>query len=79
MPRYRREVSVALATALFGLVLLIVSPSFFSRENIADIFLANLPVLIVALGMTLVILAGEIDISVGSTFAICGVAASHSY
>ena len=75
MPRYRREVSVALATALFGLVLLIVSPSFFSRQNIADIFLANLPVLIVALGMTLVILAGEIDISVGSTFAICGVAA----
>ena len=36
--------------------------------------LANLPVLIVALGMTLVILTGEIDISVGSVFAICGVA-----
>ena len=31
--------------------------------------------LIVALGMTLVILTGQIDISVGSLFAICGVTA----
>jgi rhamnose transport system permease protein len=31
--------------------------------------------LIVALGATLVILTGEIDISVGSVFAVCGVAA----
>ena len=38
-------------------------------------FLANLPVLLIALGMTLVIATGEIDISVGSMFAICGVAA----
>ena len=31
--------------------------------------------LLVALGMTLVIITGEIDISVGSMFAICGVVA----
>jgi len=73
--RHRREVSVALATGALGLVLLLVAPSFFSRENIADIFLANLPVLIVALGTTLVILTGQIDISVGSVFAIAGVMA----
>ena len=40
-----------------------------------DLFLANLPVLIVAIGMTLVILTGQIDISVGSLFAICSVVA----
>jgi rhamnose transport system permease protein len=34
-----------------------------------------MPVLIVALGMTLVILTGNIDISVGSMFAICGIVA----
>lgn len=73
--RYRREISVALAAALLGVVLLAVSPAFFSRENIVDIFLAGMPVLIVALGMTLVILSGQIDISVGSVFAICGVVA----
>jgi rhamnose transport system permease protein len=75
LSRHRREVSVALAIGALGLVLLAVSPSFFSRENLGDIFLANLPVLIVALGITLVILTGEIDISVGSVFAICGVCA----
>jgi rhamnose transport system permease protein len=32
-------------------------------------------VLVIALGMTLVILTGEIDISIGSTFAICSVVA----
>ncbi len=72
---HHREMSVALASAALALVLLVVSPSFFSRENAADIVLANLPVLIVALGATLVILTGQIDVSVGSVFAICGVIA----
>jgi rhamnose transport system permease protein len=53
----------------------LVNPAFFSRENAVDIFLANLPVLIAALGITIVILTGEIDISVGSVFAIAGVVA----
>src|SRR5687768_4159546 len=76
MPKRRsRQISVALAIAALGLVLLLVSPSFFSRENLADIFLASMPVLLIALGMTVVILAGEIDISVGSVFAVCGVTA----
>jgi rhamnose transport system permease protein len=35
----------------------------------------NMPVLIVAVGMTLVILAGQIDISIGSQFAVCSVLA----
>src|SRR6185369_662544 len=73
--RHRRELSVALATIGLGFVLAIASPGFFSAENLADLVLANLPVLVIALGMTLVILTGEIDISVGSTFAVCGVAA----
>jgi rhamnose transport system permease protein len=72
---HRRELSIAAATGILFLVLAIVSPGYFSVENITDLLLANLPVLIVALGMTLVVLTGEIDISVGSTFAICSVAA----
>ena len=70
-----REVSVAAAIAALALVLAAAAPGYFSAANLTDIFLANLPVLLVALGMTLVIMTGEIDISVGSTFAICGVAA----
>ena len=40
-----------------------------------DLLLANVPVLIVAVGMTLIVLTAQIDISVGSQFAICSVAA----
>ena len=72
----RREASVAIAIAALAMVLAVAAPGFFARDNLADLFLANLPVLIVALGMTLVILTGQIDISVGSVFAICGVACS---
>jgi len=70
----RREASVALAILVLGAVLALVAPGFFARDNLADLFLANMPVLIAALGMTLVILTGHIDISVGSLFAICAVA-----
>jgi rhamnose transport system permease protein len=75
MTQYRREVSVALAIGALALTLLIVAPAFFEPANLLDVFLANLPVLIVAVGMTLVVLTGQIDISVGSMFAICGVTA----
>src|SRR5688572_29428823 len=70
-----REASVASAIAALGLVLAALAPGYFSAGNLTDMFLANLPVLLVALGMTLVIATGEIDISVGSMFAICGVVA----
>jgi rhamnose transport system permease protein len=71
----RREISVASSILVLALALAVASPAYFSAENLSDLLLANLPVLIVALGMTLIILTGEIDISVGSQFAICGVAA----
>src|SRR5690349_11623395 len=72
LQRWRREISVAIAILALMAVL---APGFFSPENQSDLLLANMPVLIVALGMTLIILSGEIDISVGSQFAICSVAA----
>jgi len=71
----RRETSIALALCLLAAVLGIFAPGYFARENLIDVFLASLPVLIVALGMTLLVVLGQIDISVGSIFAICGVVA----
>jgi rhamnose transport system permease protein len=73
--RHTREIAVGFAIGGLFLALVVVSPGFFSRENVVDIFLANMPVLIAALGTTLVILSGQIDISIGSVFAICGVLA----
>jgi rhamnose transport system permease protein len=75
---HRREVSVGAAIVALAALLAIAAPGYFSRENLSDLFLASLPVLIVSLGATLVILTGEIDISVGSVFAICGVLAGVS-
>ncbi|HXB69398.1 MAG TPA: ABC transporter permease [Candidatus Acidoferrales bacterium] len=75
LERYRREISVAGAILALAAVLALAAPGFFTLQNQTDLLLTNMPVLIVALGMTLVVLAGQIDISVGSVFAICSVAA----
>jgi rhamnose transport system permease protein len=75
LKRHRREASIALVIAALGIVLAAVAPGYFAQDNLSDLFLGNMPALIVALGATLVILTGNIDISAGSMFAICGVAA----
>ncbi len=72
---HRREASVAIVIVRLAVVLGAIAPGYFARENLSDLFLGNMPVLIVAIGTTLVILTGNIDISVGSVFAICGVVA----
>lgn len=71
----RRERWVALTIAALCASLALVRPEYFARGNLIELFLASLPVLLIAAGMTVVMLAGEIDISVGSMFAICAVAA----
>src|SRR5262249_16905689 len=68
-----RELAVAATLLVLLLVLAAAAPGYFHRENLLDVFLTNVPILIVSAGMTLVILTGQIDISVGSVFAICGV------
>ena len=70
----RRELSVAIAIAALAAVLGALAPEYFALDNLRDLFVANVPVFIIAIGMTLVILTGHIDISIGSMFAVCGVA-----
>lgn len=72
---WSREIGVAATIALLYTALFFSGRTYFSAENFADLFLANLPVLIVSLGMLLIILTGQIDISVGSQFAVCSVVA----
>jgi rhamnose transport system permease protein len=69
--RYKREASVAAAFLLLVAIVAGVAPSFLQATNLRDLAINNASVLIVAVGMTLVILTGEIDISVGSQFAVC--------
>lgn len=64
--------------ALFGaLALLFLLPvfgvtGFYTVGNLRNLAIDNLPVLVAAIGMTVVIIAGQIDISIGSQFAVCG-------
>lgn len=75
LSRYNRELSAAAAFVVLLLLVGIIAPSFFSAANLRDLMMNNATVLIVAVGMTMVILAGQIDISIGSQFAVCSIAA----
>lgn len=48
-------------------------PSFFTAESVANLFRSTSTTGIVAIGMTLVILCGDIDLSVGAVLALGGV------
>ena len=72
--RYKRELSVAAAYLGLLIVLAVATPRFF-RVEFRDTWVKAAPILVVAIGMTLVIVARHIDISVGSQFSICAVAA----
>jgi len=52
------------------ILVVLLAPSFLQSANLRDLAMNNAAVLIVAVGMTLVILTGEIDISIGSQFAV---------
>jgi rhamnose transport system permease protein len=69
--RYKRELSAALCYLLILLAVSAVAPSFLTVNNLRDVAMNNAAVLLVAIGMTMVIVAGQIDISVGSQFAVC--------
>ena len=75
MQKYFRELSVATALALLLLVLAFFAPAFFSPQPLLSRLTAQAPALVVAVGMALVIICRQIDISVGSQFGICAVVA----
>jgi ribose/xylose/arabinose/galactoside ABC-type transport system permease subunit len=73
--RYKREISAFAAFAVLLAIVGLVKPSFFSLGNLRDLVVINAPALLLAAGMTMVIIVGQIDISIGSQFAVCSVAA----
>ena len=75
MKKYFRELSVvgALVAVLIGLA--IFAPAFFQPQPLLSLVTREAPTLVVACGMALVIIARQIDISVGSQFSVCSVCA----
>ncbi len=76
----RRETGLALVLAITLIGTGLANPAFLSSRNVVDMLVHCAPTLIVACGLTLVIIVGEIDISIGSLFgllaAVMGILAS---
>jgi rhamnose transport system permease protein len=70
-----RELSVAAVLLALGGVLAVRAPDFFGAAQVRAMLVGAAPVLVVAVGMTLVVLTRQIDISVGAQFSACGIVA----
>ncbi len=75
MRNHPRELSVAGVLALLLVAMAVLAPAFFSPQPLRSLLVREMPALIVACGMAFVIIAREIDISVGSQFSVCSVVA----
>jgi len=75
MSRYSREFTVAAALALLLAALAIFAPHFFALQPLLSRLTAQTPALVAAIGMTLVIISRQIDISIGAQFGLCSVVA----
>ena len=75
MTRHFRELSVAGALLLVLVALAILAPGFYQPQPLLSLATREAPTLVVACGMALVIIGRQIDISVGSQFAVCSVTA----
>jgi ribose transport system permease protein len=75
LSRVVRESGVAVALIILVFVFSMLSPLFLTAGNISNIFTQIAINVILAVGMTFVILIGGIDLSVGSVMALCAVIA----
>lgn len=73
--QHRREAALLVALAALYLLPVFGVEGFYTAGNLRSLAIDLLPALIAAAGMTLVIVAGQIDISIGSQFVVGGIAA----
>lgn len=69
--------SRVLALLLLSLVITTLNPNFLKATNLINILRQAAPQVIVAIGMTVVLLTGGIDLSVGSAMTLASVVAGH--
>jgi simple sugar transport system permease protein len=65
-----KDVSIALLTAVIIVIFSVVNGEFLSQENLFVMLKTMTELGLIAIGMTMLIIAGEFDLSVGSTFAL---------
>ena len=72
------EIGLLMILMILCAVFAFASPFFLKQQNLLNITRQVSIVLIVAMGMLGVVLVGEIDLSVGSTAAVAGVACAYA-
>lgn len=72
----RQEFTLFLVIIAFSLVITWVNPVFISIGNITDLLTSTVNYFVAACGLTLIIIAGGFDFSVGSSFTLGGVGAA---
>lgn len=75
MNRYSRELTVAAALGLLLLSLAVCAPHFFQPQPLVSRLTSQMPALVAAIGIALVIISRQIDISIGAQFSMCAVIA----
>jgi rhamnose transport system permease protein len=73
--KYSRELTIAGALGLLLLSLLVFAPNFYDPQPLVTRLTSQMPALVAAIGITLVIVTRQIDISVGAQFSLCAVVA----
>jgi ribose/xylose/arabinose/galactoside ABC-type transport system permease subunit len=75
--RVQRQGALAVLVAVV-IIATVAFPNFRSYDNTATILIAAAPPMLIALGMTFVIITGGIDLSVGSLYVLGGVVSAYA-
>ena len=75
MNKYFRELTVAGALLLLMVSLAVFAPHFFQGQPFISRLTSQMPALVAAIGIALVIISRQIDISIGSQFSMCAIIA----
>lgn len=67
------KINLLIVILIIGIIASLISPSFLTGRNISNLLQQSSLTGILAMGMTAVILIAGIDLSVGSTAALCGI------
>jgi ribose transport system permease protein/AI-2 transport system permease protein len=78
-PTASRELALVVAILLVGAIFTLVSPHFLSVNNLVQTLRAGLELAIVSAGMTVVIIMGGIDVSVGGILAVSAIVIGKAY
>src|SRR6516225_4322376 len=68
-----RDAGVLIASLAIGVGFALLTPSFLTPYNLFNLLRQTSELGIVAMAMTVLIVSGEFDLSVGAIYAVCGV------